>query len=97
MSGTMSLQDVTAVGISGSPLRAYLQAKHPENHNVKAKVRQQLQFLRDKGVVRFLFGEGGIGRWCRDTVPVSYGFWVGYVIGRVFWAGEPRPYIYNDL
>ena len=32
----------------------YLKAKHPANHNVKAKVRQQLQFLRDKGVVRFL-------------------------------------------
>ena len=31
-----------------------LQAKHSENHNVKAKVRQQLQFLRDRGVVRFL-------------------------------------------
>jgi type II restriction enzyme len=33
---------------------AYLQAKHPENHNVRAKVRQQLQFLRDKGVIEFL-------------------------------------------
>jgi type II restriction enzyme len=32
----------------------YLQAKHPENHNVRAKVRQQLQFLRDKGVIEFL-------------------------------------------
>jgi len=33
-----------------------LQAKHPENHNVKAKARsvQQLQFLRDKGVIEFL-------------------------------------------
>jgi type II restriction enzyme len=35
---------------------AGLQAKHPENHNVKAKVRQQLQFLRDKGVIEFLAG-----------------------------------------
>ena len=42
-----SLDDVYA-------FEAYLQAKHPENHNVKAKVRQQLQFLRDKGVIRFL-------------------------------------------
>jgi len=32
----------------------YLQAKHPENHNVKAKVRQQLQFLRDKNVIEFM-------------------------------------------
>ena len=40
-----------------------LQAKRPENHNVKAKTRsgQQLQFLQDRGVVRFL-GGGGIGR-----------------------------------
>jgi type II restriction enzyme len=37
----------------------YLQAKHPENHNVKAKIRQQLQFLRDKGVIEFL----GRGRY----------------------------------
>ncbi len=35
-------------------LKSVLQAKHPENHNVKAKVRQQLQFLRDKGVIEFL-------------------------------------------
>ncbi len=33
---------------------AYLQAKHPENHNVKAKIRQQLQFLRDKNVIEFM-------------------------------------------
>lgn len=32
----------------------YLQAKHPENHNVKAKIRQQLQFLRDKNVIEFV-------------------------------------------
>jgi type II restriction enzyme len=37
----------------------HLQAKHPENHNVKAKIRQQLQFLRDKGVIEFL----GRGRY----------------------------------
>lgn len=28
--------------------------KHPHNHNVKAKIRQQLQFLRDKGFIEFL-------------------------------------------
>lgn len=28
--------------------------KHPGNHNVKAKIRQQLQFLRNKGFIRFL-------------------------------------------
>lgn len=31
----------------------YLKAKHPSNNNVKAKIRQQLQFLRDKGVIDF--------------------------------------------
>ena len=31
-----------------------VQAKHPSNHNVRAKVRQQLQFLRDKGVLDFV-------------------------------------------
>jgi type II restriction enzyme len=33
---------------------AYLQAKHPSNNNVKAKIRQQLQFLRDKSVIEFV-------------------------------------------
>jgi type II restriction enzyme len=33
---------------------AYLKAKHPLNNNVKAKIRQQLQFLRNKGVIEFL-------------------------------------------
>lgn len=31
-----------------------LQAKHPENHNVEPKIRQQLQYLRDKGYIEFL-------------------------------------------
>lgn len=31
-----------------------LSAKHPENNNVKAKIRQQLQLLRDKGYIEFL-------------------------------------------
>ena len=31
-----------------------LQIRHPENHNVKPKIRQQLQLLRDKGFVEFL-------------------------------------------
>ena len=33
---------------------AYLQSKHPLNNNVKAKIRQQLQFLRDKNVIEFV-------------------------------------------
>lgn len=31
-----------------------LQSKHPENHNIRPKIRQQLQLLRDKGFVEFL-------------------------------------------
>lgn len=31
-----------------------LQIKHPQNHNIKPKIRQQLQFLRDKGFIDFL-------------------------------------------
>lgn len=34
-----------------------LQKKHTQNHNVKAKIRQQLQLLRDKGFIEFL-GKG---------------------------------------
>lgn len=37
----------------------YLKAKHPSNNNVKPKIRQQLQFLRDKNVIEFL----GRGRY----------------------------------
>ena len=31
-----------------------LVAKHPNNKNIKPKIRQQLQFLRDKGFIEFL-------------------------------------------
>ncbi len=34
-----------------------LAEKHPQNHHIKPKIRQQLQVLRDKGVVEFL-GDG---------------------------------------
>lgn len=33
---------------------AMLTIKHPNNHNIKAKIRQQLQLLRDKGFIDFL-------------------------------------------
>jgi type II restriction enzyme len=32
----------------------HLKAKHPSNHNIQAKIRQQLQFLRDKNVIDFV-------------------------------------------
>ena len=38
-----------------------LQSKHPDNKHIKDKIRQQLQFLRDKGYVEFL----GKGRYKR--------------------------------
>ncbi len=31
-----------------------LQIKYPKNNNIRAKIRQQLQFLRDRGVLEFL-------------------------------------------
>lgn len=31
-----------------------LEKLHPENKNIKAKIRQQLQFLRDKGYLKFI-------------------------------------------
>ena len=42
-----SLEDVYA-------FEAYLKAKHPTNNNVKAKIRQQLQLLRNKDVIEFV-------------------------------------------
>ena len=31
-----------------------LQEKHPNNNNIRPKIRQQLQFLRDRGFIEFL-------------------------------------------
>ncbi|WP_366793571.1 hypothetical protein [Treponema denticola] len=31
-----------------------LKLKHPENNFIKDKIRQQLQYLRDKGFIKFL-------------------------------------------
>ena len=30
-----------------------LQRKYPDNHNIRAKIRQMLQILRDKGIIAF--------------------------------------------
>ncbi len=38
-------------------------AQHPNNRNVRAKVRQQLQILRDMGLVEHL----GPSRWRKTT------------------------------
>ena len=31
-----------------------LKIQHPDNQNIEAKIRQQMQFLRDKGMIEFL-------------------------------------------
>ena len=31
-----------------------LQGKYPDNHHIQDKIRQQLQVLRDKGIIEFL-------------------------------------------
>jgi type II restriction enzyme len=40
--------------------------RHPENRNLRAKIRQQLQVLRDLGYIEFL--SRGVYRW-RDSAP----------------------------
>lgn len=35
---------------------------HPDNHNIRAKIRQQLQMLRDRGLIRFV--SRGVYRKC---------------------------------
>jgi len=37
--------------------REELARLHPKNRNIEAKIRQQLQLLRDRGVIEFL-GKG---------------------------------------
>lgn len=32
----------------------FLAKKHSQNRNIEAKIRQQLQFLRDKGFIKFV-------------------------------------------
>ncbi len=43
---------------------AVLQKKYMDNHNVQAKIRQQLQFLRDQGYIEFL----GNGHYRKKTI-----------------------------
>ena len=39
-----------------------LARRHPDNNNIRAKIRQQLQQLRDRGIIRFL----GNGRYQKE-------------------------------
>lgn len=36
----------------------FLKSRHPNNNNIRDKIRQQLQFLRDKGMVKFIDNQG---------------------------------------
>lgn len=45
--GTFKLSDVYQ-------FEASLKSKYPHNNSIKDKIRQQLQFLRDKGIITFL-------------------------------------------
>ncbi len=46
-SNTFSLSDIYG-------FERILTLKHPKNNNIRAKIRQQLQYLRDKGFILFL-------------------------------------------
>ena len=46
-SESFTLQDIYNQAVN-------LQSKHQDNHNIKSKIRQQLQFLRDKGFIEFI-------------------------------------------
>mgnify|MGYP002345841931 FL=1 len=37
---------------------SYLSELHPENHHIKEKIRQLLQFLRNDGKIQFLDDNG---------------------------------------
>lgn len=50
-SDTFSLKDVYK-------FESLLKNLHPDNNNVKDKIRQQLQFLRDGGVIEFIDNKG---------------------------------------
>ncbi|WP_294160049.1 DpnI domain-containing protein [uncultured Selenomonas sp.] len=45
----------------------HLQTKHPSNHHIKDKMRQQLQFLRDQGFLAF----EGRGRYRKLTLWIN--------------------------
>lgn len=42
-----------------------LQKAHPDNQNVRAKIRQQLQVLRDRGFLK----QSQRGRWTKVLTP----------------------------
>ena len=55
---TFTLDDIYAA-------QPHLAALYPDNHNIRPKIRQQLQVLRDHGWLRFV----GRGRYRRVGAP----------------------------
>lgn len=50
------LDDIPSAQFELSELYAFedkLSTLHPDNHNIRAKIRQQLQFLRNRGIIEF--------------------------------------------
>jgi type II restriction enzyme len=43
-----------------------LKARHPSNNNIQAKIRQQLQFLRDRNIIDFI-GHGKYSMKIEET------------------------------
>lgn len=62
-SETFSLNDVYK-------FRSHIQNLHPQNHHIDDKIRQQLQVLRDRGLVEFL-GKGNYRKLWKDSIGNS--------------------------
>lgn len=53
----MCIESMKAIEFNLTDLYAYegwLKSRHPQNRHIKDKLRQQLQYLRDKGIVEFI-------------------------------------------
>ncbi len=60
----MCVEKIGRVSFALSEVYAFedeLALKHPDNHNIRAKIRQQLQVLRDRGILEFT----GLGKYRR--------------------------------
>ena len=54
---SMCIESMKAIEFNLTDLYAYegwLKSRHPQNRHIKDKLRQQLQYLRDKGIVEFI-------------------------------------------
>lgn len=55
-----------------------LARKHPDNHNVKDKIRQQLQMLRDNGITEFT-GRGHYRKIINNKKKYSSNIFIKYL------------------